>query len=175
MADQNCTTLEEIALGCHRNSGGMFKFYAGDMEDISAITENASTWMVSAMTVSVAPVDITIKRKTSNYTEVETQDLGGAGSVEVVQTVNLMIPRREAAKSRALNIMGSGQRYLYGIVKDANGKYWYIPYLQLSSTGEGSGTERKDGSKYSVVLLADSDHLAYEIDSAVVASILAVS
>jgi hypothetical protein len=42
-------------------------------------------------------------------------------------------------------------------------KYWYFEDLQLTATGEGSGTARADGSKYSVTLLAESEHLAYEI------------
>ena len=47
--------------------------------------------------------------------------------------------------------------------KDANGKYWYFPYMQLSASGEGSGTARADGSKYSVTLVAENEFLAYEV------------
>ena len=55
------------------------------------------------------------------------------------------------------------QQYLVAIVLDANGKYWYFPYLQVSATGEGSGTTRADGSKYSVTLVAENEYLAYEV------------
>jgi hypothetical protein len=47
---------------------------------------------------------------------------------------------------------------------DANGIYWYFPYLQVSATGEGSGTARADGSKYSVTLVAENEYLAYEVN-----------
>jgi len=61
---------------------------------------------------------------------------------------------------------------LNAIVKDMNGKYWYFPFLQLSAVGEGSGTTRADGSKYSTTLVAENDSLAYEIlESAVLAVI----
>jgi hypothetical protein len=36
--------------------------------------------------------------------------------------------------------------------------------LQVSATGEGSGTARADGSKYSVTLVAENEYLAYEVD-----------
>jgi hypothetical protein len=58
------------------------------------------------------------------------------------------------------------------IVLDANGQYWYFPNVQLQSVGEGSGQERADGSKYSVVFIGEDDHEAYQIDAAVVASLL---
>jgi hypothetical protein len=50
--------------------------------------------------------------------------------------------------------------YLYKIQMD---KYWYFENAQLSATGEGSGTARADGSKYSITLLSEAEHLSYEI------------
>jgi hypothetical protein len=79
-----------------------------------------------------------------------------------------MFNRRDKEKSEAIHVLGAGQQYLAAVVKDANGKYWYFENLQLTATGEGSGTARADGSKYSVTLLAESDHLCYEIDSTLV-------
>jgi hypothetical protein len=55
-------------------------------------------------------------------------------------------------------------------ILDANGKYWYFENLQLTATGEGSGTARNEGSKYSVTLLAEADHLAYDREAADVIS-----
>jgi hypothetical protein len=169
-----CVTLEEIAKDCERNSGGLHEVLFGDMDSITAITEASATFSVTAMTVSEAPIDLNIKRKTSNYTDEEAQDFTN-GSTTATQTINLMLHRRDATKSRALNILGAGQRYLYAIVKDANGIYWYIPNCQRQNVGEGSGTERADGSKYSVVFIAENDSLAYTISSAIVATLKAVS
>jgi hypothetical protein len=85
----------------------------------------------------------------------------------------LMFHRRDQDKSQAIKILGAGQQYLNAIVKDMNGKYWYFPYLQLSAVGEGSGTTRADGSKYSVTLIAENDFLAYEIEAAAVNAVIA--
>ena len=170
-----CPTLTEIAQACERNSGGLYNAWFGDMDDILTITENSATFNVDALTAANAPISVNIKRKTSNYTDEEAQDVGAAGSSVATLTVNLVLHRRQKEKSYALNVLGAGQRYLYGILEDANGKFWYGKYLQLTSNGGGSGTNRADGSNYNVVLTADNEHTMYEISSAVVASLLATS
>ena len=83
-----------------------------------------------------------------------------------------MFHRREAAKSNAIKVLGSGQQYLSAIVEDQNGILWFFPYLQLTASGEGSGTARADGSKYSVTLLAENDQLAYAMDATVLPPLL---
>ena len=74
-----------------------------------------------------------------------------------------MLHRREATVSRALKILGEGQRDLAIIVLDANGIYWYFSNAQLTSLGEGSGTAKADGSKYSISFTAESEFLAKEM------------
>lgn len=174
MADQNCENLEEIALGCKRNSGGVFRFYVGDMEDISDIVENETTYQVTTLDVAIAPVELQVKRRFSEVLEEETHDLE-AGSDAVVNTANVMLPRREALKSRAVRIMGQGQRYLYVVYKDANKLWWYIPYMQLQTAGGTSGKNRADGSRYDLVFIGDDDVLKKQIPESVVNSMLAVS
>jgi hypothetical protein len=166
-----CEILEGIELGCDRNSGGIHQILVGDMTDISTQTTNNATWTITAMTVATEPIEIEVKRKVSNYVEDEQNDFVN-GSVVVTSTITTMLHRRDADKSRKLNLLGAGQRYLYVICKDANGKYWFFPNVQLQSVGEGSGQERADGSKYAVVFVGEDDQLAYEIDAAVVASLL---
>ncbi len=166
-----CEILEGIELGCDRNSGGLHQIIVGDMSDISTQVVDLPTWIITAMTASTPPVEIAVKRKTSNYVEDEQNDFVN-GSVVVTTTITAMLHRRDSEKSRKLNILGAGQRYLYVICLDANGKYWYFPNVQLQSVGEGSGQERADGSKYAVVLIGEDDQLAYEIEASVVALLL---
>jgi hypothetical protein len=79
-----------------------------------------------------------------------------------------MFNRRDKDKSEAINVLGSGQQYLAVFIQDANDKYWYFENVQLTATGEGSGTARADGSKYSITLLAEAEHLAYEVTSTLI-------
>jgi hypothetical protein len=165
-----CQALETILKSCLNNSGGIYGIWINQQDEILSITpadpSAGAGWSITAITLQATPVtfeNFYVRRNTSNYTEDSTIDLVN-GSSFVTQTINLMFHRREAAKSRAIKILGSGQQYLTAIILDANGLYWYFPYLQVSATGEGSGTARADGSKYSVTLVAENEYLAYEVN-----------
>jgi hypothetical protein len=167
-----CAALEEIAKSCDNNQGGIYQVWFVPQDNIDVVTTNTTfpDWEVTAITLSPAPPTTTftsyfIRRNTSNYTEETAVDLIN-GSTFVTATINLVFHRREMAKSHALKILGSGQQYLAAVVLDANGKYWYFPYMQLSATGEGSGTARADGSKYTVTTISENENLALEVNLA---------
>lgn len=169
-----CTTLTTITKTCDNNIGGIRSIWLWDMEDQDTFTENASTWAIDALVIGAptAPIGYEFIRNTSNYVEDGAIDLAN-GSSFVTQTITLMFARREAAKSKAIKILGEGQRYLGALVLDSNGIYWVFQDLQLSATGEGSGTAKADGSKYSVTLLAEVQNLAKTMSSADALSFIA--
>ena len=166
-----CTTLEDIIKGCDNNIGGVTAVYINDMDNITSTTEDDATWTVTAQTVSSRYQTWEFRRNIVSFTEEEAVDLNN-GSNYVTATINVMLHRREAAKSRAIKIASEGQRDLAIIVLDANGKYWYFPYSQLTATGEGSGTAKADGSKYSVTFTAENEFLAKEVDSTIIDALL---
>ena len=178
----SCQALETILKSCENNSGGIYGIWINQQDEILSITPTDPSaglgWSITAITLQsiLVPFDnFYVRRNTSNFTEDSTIDLVN-GSSFVTQTINLVFHRREADKSRAIKILGSGQQYLTAIVLDANGIYWYFPYLQVSATGEGSGTARADGSKYSVTLVAENEYLAYDITmSAAALAVIGVS
>jgi hypothetical protein len=165
-----CDALETITKSCDNNIGGIRKIWLNDQENITTIPVVAVAGEVTTLTVSLDYTEFEINRNTGNYTEDTAIDLIN-GSTFVTQTITLMFNRRDKDKSEAINILASGQRYLTAIILDANDKYWFFEDLQLTATGEGSGTARADGSKYSVTLLAESEHLAWEITEAAVISV----
>ena len=167
-----CDALETITKSCDNNIGGIRKIWLNDQENITTDPVVAVMGEVTTLTVSVDYTEFEINRNTGNYTEDTAVDLIN-GSSFVTQTITLMFNRRDKDKSEAINILASGQRYLTAIVLDANDKYWFFQDLQLTATGEGSGTARADGSKYSVTLLAEADHLAWGITEGVVNSVIA--
>ena len=172
----SCATLETILKSCDNNSGGIYKFYVNQQDNIDNVStdETGTNWLVDGITLvdPAAPfIELEFRRNVSSYTEDSAIDLIN-GSSYVTATVNLMFHRRDMEKSRAIKVLGAGQQYLAGIVMDANGKYWYFPYLQVSATGEGSGTTRADGSKYSVTLVAENEFLAMEVDPAIIDGLL---
>jgi len=172
-----CDALETIVKSCDNNSGGIYGIWINQQDNIASITPtdpSASTWEISAITLeALAPnfTEFQIKRNTGSFTEEAAIDLIN-GSSYYTQTITLMFHRRDQSKSQAIKVLGAGQQYLNAIVQDANGKYWYFPFLQLTASAEGSGTARADGSKYSVSLLAQNDFLAYEVTEATVLSVI---
>ena len=174
----SCVSLETILKGCVNNSGGIYRFLVNrqDQVDESGITLDSAPndWTIDNLPLVGGGdnfIELEFRRNVSSYTEESSIDLIN-GSTYVTATINLMFHRRDQDKSKAINILGAGQQYLAGIVQDANGKYWYFPYLQLSATGEGSGTTRADGSKYSVTLVAENPTLAYEVDATLIPGLL---
>jgi hypothetical protein len=171
-----CEALETIVKSCDNNSGGIEKIWINQQDNIASIDlDDTNTWTIDAITLAGGAPDYTpfeIRRNTGSYVEDAAIDLVN-GSSYVTATISLMFHRRDQDKSQAIKILGAGQQYLNAIVKDMNGKYWYFPFLQLSAVGEGSGTTRADGSKYSVTLIAENDFLAYEIEEAAVNAVIA--
>jgi hypothetical protein len=166
-----CTALEGIVKGCDNNLGGITAVYINDMDNVTSVTENTTTWVVTALTCSPRFDTFEFRRNVGNYTEEQAADLIN-GSTFVTITLNLMFHRREAATSRKIKILAEGQRDLAIIIKDANENYWYMPYAQLTTAGEGSGTAKADGSKYSLTFVAESANLMKEVDSTIIAGLL---
>jgi len=173
----SCENLETIVKSCLNNSGGIFKVYINQQDNIDTFTLDSApnSWTIDSITLISGGdlyTEFEIRRNTGSYTEDAAIDLVN-GSSYVTATISLMFHRRDQAKSQAIKVLGAVQQYLNAIIEDANGLYWYFPYLQLSAVGEGSGTARADGSKYSVTLVADNDFLAFEVDSTIIAALLA--
>ena len=168
-----CQALEAIIKSCDNNSGGIYGIWITPQDNIAAIApvdpSAVAGWEITGITLATPTLfeNYYIRRNTSSYTEEANIDLIN-GSSFVTATISLMFQRREADKSRAIKILGSGQQYLTAIVLDANGIYWYFPYLQVTGVAEGSGQARADGSKYSVTLLSENEYLAYTIDPAII-------
>jgi len=165
----SCEALQTIQKNCSNNIGGIKNVWVNQQDQITTATPivPSGSWQIATITVADPCVPFAINRNTGNYTEDTAVDLIN-GSSFVTQTITLMFNRRDKEKSEAINVLGSGQQYLAVFIQDANDKYWYFENVQLTATGEGSGTARADGSKYSITLLAEAEHLAYEVLSTVI-------
>jgi hypothetical protein len=166
-----CTTLETILKGCDSNIGGITSIYINDQDNVVGPVDVTAYVVTDFGTLTDQFVEFEFRRNTGMYTEEAAIDLVN-GSSYYTQTVTLIFHRREAAKSKAIKILGEGQRDLALVVGDANGKYWYFPNAQLTAVTEGSGTAKADGSKYSVTFVAEAENLAYEVASAEIPNII---
>jgi len=158
-----CTTLTSILKSCDNNIGGITSIYINDQDSMEGPIVVDTQWTITDFgTLTTQFVPFEFRRNTGMYTEEAAIDLVN-GSSFITQTVTLIFHRREAAKSKAIKILGEGQRDLALVVGDANGKYWYFPNAQLTAVTEGSGTAKADGSKYSVTFVAEAENLAMEV------------
>ena len=61
------------------------------------------------------------------------------------------------------------------IVKDANGKYWYLGKDEPvnASAGDGqTGTARGDANRYTITLHDESREMPYEVDASIVDALI---
>lgn len=166
-----CTTLESILKGCDSNIGGITSILINDQDNVVGPIVEAAYLITDFGTLADPFLSFEFRRNTGMYTEEAAIDLVN-GSSYYTQTITLIFHRREAAKSKAIKILGEGQRDLALVVGDANGKYWYFPKAQLTAVSEGSGTAKADGSKYSITFVAENENLAFEVDAAIIPHII---
>lgn len=163
----SCTAIEGIPKDCLNNIGGIYTAWVIDQDDLTGLTVSEANHEVTAITNSVAFEKIEFKRNVGNFTENENNDFAN-GSKVIEQTVMLKLHRRDAAKSRALKILGEGQRYLAIVVGTAAGKYWLFEYMQIQTTAGGSGEAKADGSNYDVTFFGTAETYAYEVDATLI-------
>jgi hypothetical protein len=166
-----CNTLTSILKSCSNNLGSIYNVYINDTENVTAKTVNLSAHTVTAITASPDYTSFEFKRNVGNFVVSPKIDLNN-GSTYFEVTLTLSFTRREAAKSRALQILGEGQRYLDIIVLDGNNLYWNLPLMQLSAGDESTGSVKADGSKYEVTFVGQIDNRPYEIDSSIIAGLI---
>lgn len=169
----SCTTLENILIGCSNNQGGVVSAYLFDMSDINIITESTTTWSVTVLTLlgHSPALALEFKKNTASYTDEEKIDLTN-GSTYWEKSVNFLFHRREAEKSKAIKVLGEGQRYLGIVIGDANGLFWLFKNLQVSAVVGGSGKVRGDGSNYDITLVGQDEFSALTVSSGIAAALL---
>lgn len=166
-----CNSILGITKGCDGNQGGIYSIYINDTDNVSATTVNETTHTITGITATPDFTTFEFKRNVGNVVIDPKIDLIN-GSTYYEATVTLVFHRREAAKSRALQILAEGQRYLDIIFLDANGLYWYLDHAQLTGGTEETGTARADGSKLNVTFVAQMSNRPYAVTQAAVASVI---
>ena len=142
-------------------------------EDVKEVTLTEDMLTAITMAESKKFVKFQFARNTgsmsSNYT------IDPTTGVKFVTTVLVLVfNRMETSKRVAIKALM--QNDLVAIVKDANGKYWYLGYDEpLNATaGDGlTGTARADRNGYSATLQDNSREMPYEVNPDIVAALVA--
>lgn len=165
-------TLNGLVNDCAPSMGGIVEVYIANFADVDVVTVTDgiinSIEMMSGEKFKKYGFRKNTGSLSSNYTVDQT-----TGADFVVSDLVLVFTKMETAKRIEISALAQGE--LVAIVKDANGKYWYLGKDEpiVISAGDGlTGTARADRNGYSITLQDNSLEMPYEVDEAVLRSIV---
>ena len=164
-------TLTAILKDCSPSMGGISEAYLANREDVQGVTVTEE--MISAIEGGGKFHKFQFPKNTgsmsSNYTIDPT-----TGVRFVTTDLVLVFNRMDTQKRVAIKALAEND--LVAIVKDANGKYWYLGYDEAltATAGDGlTGTARTDRNGYSITLQDNSHGMPYEVNPDIIAALVA--
>ena len=165
-------TLNGIAYDCAPSMGGIVEVLLANFADVDSVTETDGLITAITMDGGAKFKRYTFPKGTgslsSNYTFDKT-----TGAAFVVSDLVMVFTRMETAKRVEISALAQGE--LVAIVKDANGKYWYLGKDEAltPSAGDGlTGTARSDRNGYSFTLQDNSLEMPFEVDGTIVEALV---
>jgi hypothetical protein len=152
---------------CDASRGGIVEVYAANFGDL---TPTVSAGTITAITVAsdASVYKYEFRKGTGSMTSTLTVD--AANGVNYVATeLVLQFSKMETRKRIEMAALAVGE--LVFIVKDANGKYWYLGMDEAVTASAGSGQTGQaigDGNFYSITLLDNANSWPYEVLASVV-------
>lgn len=171
-----CTqSLSGIAASCETNVGGIREVYIANFDDVEEYEVDSTTNMIDTITMASTAKfkKYYFKKNTSSLTS--TLNVDPAAGVNFVQSdLALVFAKQETAKRMEIAKLSLGE--LRVIVKDANGKYWFLGAEEFVSATAGTaetGVNRTDGNRYTITLTDYSSSYPYEVDPEIIDDLLA--
>ena len=169
----SCTqTLSGLAKDCSANMGGIVEVLIALFDDVTEIT--ITDGVISAITMASSKKfkKYNFAKNTGNLTSTYTMD--NASGVKYV-TSDLLLQFNRMETTKRVEIAALALADLVVIVKDANGKYWYLGKDEPvnASAGDGqTGTARSDANRYTITLQDESLEMPYEVSDTIIAGLL---
>ena len=166
-------TLAGIAGSCESNQGGIIEVYINHFDQIDEVTVESDK--ITTITLKASGEKFhtyNFKRNTGSLTSTYTIDpVNGVNFV--TSDLTLVFAKQDTAKRIEISALALDD--LVVIVKDANGKYWYLGKdepVQASAATAQTGTARTDGNSYNITLQDISLALPYEVEASIIAGLL---
>jgi hypothetical protein len=157
-------TLSGLAKDCSANLGGISEVYIANYDDVTAktLTDN----QISAITMASGKTfkKYAFPRQTGSLTKTATFDDASGQLRYYTNELVLQFNRMETAKRVELTALSLAD--LVVLVKDANGKVWYLGYdapVNASASDGQTGTAIGDVNRYSITLRDISAAYPYEV------------
>ena len=161
-------TLSGLARDCSSNMGGILEVLIANADDVTGVTLSEGIISTVSMATSAKFKRYTFAKNTGSLTSTYTLD-PASGDKYVTSELLLQFNRMETQKRVEITALALGD--LVCIVKDANGKYWYLgkdePVNASASDGQ-TGTARADANRYTITLQDESLEMPYEVDASIV-------
>lgn len=166
-------TLSGLAKDCAANMGGIVEVMIANFADVTGVT--ITDGVVSAVTMATDAKfkKYSFAKNTGSLTS--TYNIDAASGVKYV-TSDLLLQFNRMETSKRVEITALSLGDLAVIVKDANGKFWYLGKDEPvnASAGDGqTGTARGDANRYTITLQDESLEMPYEVDDTIIPSIVA--
>ena len=170
-------TLAGLCKDCDGSVGGIVEVYIATYGSISGTpsvnTDSGDTGSTKGMITGITMVESAkfykyqFRKNTGSLTS--TLNVTDDGNVYVETELSLVFSKMETKKRIEMNALSTQD--LVAIVKDANGKYWYLGYNEPvnASGGEGAtGTNRTDSNHYGIILKDTSNEYPFEVSATVI-------
>lgn len=167
-----CTnqTLNGLCKDCEGSIGGIIEVYAAVHSNVSAIATSGD--MITGITLVSGASFYKYQFRKNTGSMTSTLNVTDDGNVYVSTELSLVFSKMETKKRIEMNALATQDLAL--IVKDANGKYWYLGETEPvnASAGEGAtGTNRTDSNHYGITFTALSPNFLPEVSATAIASL----
>lgn len=153
--------------------GGIVEVMIANFADVNSVTITDGQISAISMASSAKFKRYTFSKNTGSLTSTYTLD--PASGVRFV-TSDLLLQFNRMQTQARIEITALALGDLACIVKDANGKYWYLgkdePVNASASDGQ-TGTSRSDANRYTITLQDNSQEMPYEVDASIVDALVA--
>ena len=170
----NSYTLAGLNNMCKESSfGGIKEVYIAQYDDISAVTVDSGT---SLATIVMSGASKFAQYKLLKNTGALTSTFNTSDTSASYFTNEVTLQFMKMETSKRLEIQAVMMSACAVIVKDSNGKYWFLGkdnYVECTAGSAQTGTAASDANHYELTLTDTSAELPYEVDPSIIANIVA--
>lgn len=173
----SCNLTSGRTLACRDSIGGMKEILLTELANKNTLS-TTSEGLIDAFSLLTGKQfwRFELVKETSDFVEnIQTNEENGTIFYET--DVNLVFNKRDVATRNQVKLMGTSGG-LMGILRDNNGTYWLageVNGLFLQPSKSGSGKAFGDRNGYELVFKAKEPDLMKEVDSSLIATLLAAA
>jgi hypothetical protein len=167
-----CALTQGYVLDCKDSLGGITEVLFIASKDVTATTEVSG--VITAVTKASGKrfYKYELVKETSSFVENVNASVEN-GSIFYQQELTVILNKLQANTRNEILLLA--QNLLVAVVKDNNGKYWYLGKtrgLDITGGSAGSGTAMGDRSGYTLTFTAKEPELTPEVQSSIITGLL---